>query len=387
MTMFELVFTHQWPRITTYFAWLKHAFQSRSPTAQHLYLNKRTHLETYIKFQPIARARTWDNEGDEFIIPINASAQENNLSAAAMAGGSVKGVDDDISELFDKLHKICSGVCQETQEALLKSLMPDFFDIWMGVRTQSAMKSFLHQYFGDNRKRKKETERALLSLVKIYCGVRTFIEAAERLKIFKCIQCVPIPLNDRHRYSEYTSHRQTKPIEVVKLLGITVQRLDWVQYLNRKAPEFANIRMEKRQKRVLHAEIQALHYYEFLLSPDERQRTLPYIGCSKRCCLLCYLFVGLHGGFNVRGTHETIIHRWELPDISLVDIAESVARVKSTAEKLLNFLKWVLQDRFELSCLASHSELLAQSSHALSSAKTMVEETSGKLEQSRREIE
>ena len=387
MKMFELVFTHQWPRITTYIAWLKHAFQSRSPTAQHLYLNKRTHLETYVKFQPIERARTWDNEGDEFIIPINTSAQENDLSEAAMTGGSVKDVDDDISELFNKLHKICSEVCQETQEALLKSLMPDFFDIWMDVRTQSAMKSFLHRYFGDNRKRKKETERALLSLVKIYCGVRTFIEAAERLKIFKCIQCVPIPLNDRHRHSEYTSHRQTKPIEVVKLLGITVQRLDWIQYLNRKAPEFASLRREKRQKRVLHAEIQALHYYEFLLSPDERQRTLPYIGCSKRCCLLCYLFVGLHGGFNVRGTHETIIHRWELPDTFPVDIAESVARVKSTAEKLLNFLKRVLQGWFELSCLASHRELLAQSSHALSSAKIMVEETSGKLEQSRREIE
>lgn len=385
--MFDLVFKHQRSRIMSYLEWLKHAFQPEKSTAHRPSKQQATLMETRVESQPLLKTRIWtDDNGYEFEIPINPLAQVDEISEAVQTGESLKDIDIVVSDLFEKIHKLCAEVCPETQETLLKQLMYSMFDLWKGGRTQSAIKSYLHQHFGENRKRKREAERALLLLCKIYCGVRDFIDAAERLRIFKSIQYVPIRYQASSLDSD-TSPRQTTPLEVAKCLGVTVQRPDWIGYLNREGTRFATLLKEKRYKRHFHAEIQALHHHGFSLSPDERKHTHPYIGCSRRCCLLCYFFILVHGGFGVRGTHETIIHRWEIPKHFLVGHAGPVTDFQCATERLLDIVKRILQGLFKMSYPANHRELLAQSSDALSSAQIIPEKESTPLEKSQREIQ
>ena len=87
---------------------------------------------------------------------------------------------------------------------------------------------------------------------------------------------------------------------------------DWTSYLNQQSTRFARMVKERRRKHHFHAEIHVLLGRDVLLSQDERKQTHPYIGCSRRCCWLCYAFVLLHGGFETRGTHGTIMHRWDI---------------------------------------------------------------------------
>jgi hypothetical protein len=160
--MFDLVFKHQRPRIMSYVEWLKHAFRPEESTAHRPSKQQATLVEAWVESQPLLKTRIWtDDNGYEFEIPINPQAQVDETSEAVLTGESFKDVDIVVSDLFEKIHKLCAEVCQETQEILLKQLMYSIFDLWKGRRTQSALKSYLHQHFGESRKRKREAEKAL----------------------------------------------------------------------------------------------------------------------------------------------------------------------------------------------------------------------------------
>lgn len=386
--MFDLVFKHQRPRIMSYIEWLKRAFQPENPTAYRLSKRQATLSESRVKPLPLLKSRIWiDDNGFEFEIPTNPSAQVDEVSEAVLTGESFKDVDVSVSDLFDKIHSLCSAeLFRKTQEVLLKQLIHSAFDLWKGARTQSAIIAYLHRHFGENRKRKREAEKALLFLCKIYYGVHNFIEAAERLRIFKSVECAPVryqasgPEND-------ANPRQTLPLEVAKSLGVIVYRPDWIDYLNREGSRFTTLLREKCYKRHFHAEVQTLHHHDFLLSPDERKHTHPYIGCSRRCCLLCYFFILAHGGFGVRGTHETIMHRWEIPKHFPVGNADPITKFRSATKRLLNIVKNILQELFTKTYPVTQPELLAQSSGALSSAQIVLEKESAQLEKSHREVQ
>lgn len=147
-------------------------------------------FESRVETQPLLKSRIWiDDNGFEFEIPTNPPAQVDEVSEAVLTGKSFKDLDVSVSGLFDNIHILCSAeVSQETQEYLLKQLMHSTFDLWKGTRTQSAIKAYLHGHFGESRKRKREAEKALLFLCKIYYGVHTFVEGAEKLRIFKSVE-------------------------------------------------------------------------------------------------------------------------------------------------------------------------------------------------------
>jgi hypothetical protein len=133
-----------------------------------------------------------------------------------------------------------------------------------------------------------------------------------------------------------------------------------------------------------HAEIQMLLYQNSgAMSPDEQgsaSSVHPYIGYSKRCCLLCWLFIRIHSAFHVRGTHETIVHRWEIPIASLTKPA--TIKFQSTSVDLFSIIKIILQNMFDQSFPLKHPELLAQSSAALSTTQSTLDREKAEMERS-----
>ncbi|EXJ69260.1 uncharacterized protein A1O5_07296 [Cladophialophora psammophila CBS 110553] len=386
-TMLNLVVNHQWPRILRYLEWLKRAFQPKKSPAHHRSKEAAALVKSRLESQPFLKTRLWiDDNGFEFAIPTNLRAQGYGLSETVATGESFQNVDSSVSDLFEKVHKLCAEESRRSQEELLKQVMHITFDLWKGARTRSAIKAYLHQYFGDCRKHKAEAEKALLFLCKIYYGVRSFIEAAERPPAFKSIQCVPVHYQASGANHNFDS-KQTTPLTVARRLGINVQQPGWIKYLIGEGTKFATLLQQKRRKPHFHAEIQVLQSHDFLSSPDERKHTHPYIGCSRRCCLLCYLFIRSYGGFDVRGTHQTIIHRWEIPEHTIVGKADPITKFRSATERFLNIVRSILQRLFNMTYPISQSQLLAQSSDALSSARSTSEKESAQLEKSHRELE
>lgn len=104
----------------------------------------------------------------------------------------------------------------------------------------------------------------------------------------------------------------------------------------------------------------------------------PYIGCSKLCCLLCWLLLRVHGGYHVRGTHETIMHRWEMPPILLSDAHSS--EYQPILQDFLCLKKIILQQLLDQSFPLKHPKLLAQSSAALSTIETVLEREKAQME-------
>ena len=296
-TMFDLVFKHQRQRIMCYLKWLKRAFRPENLTARRPSKRQAARLESRVESQPLLKSRLWtDDNGFEFEIPINLPAQVDDLSEAVLTGESVKDLDVSISHLFSNIHRLCSSdLSQETGDILLKELIQSAFDLWKGLRTQSPIKAHLHRHFGENRKQKREAENALLCSCNIYYYVYTFIKAAEKLKIFKSIDYIPVRYQAPGSGSDAT-RRQRSPLEVANILGITVHRPGWIDYLNREGPKFATLVRQKRCKGHYHAEIQTLHHYDFLLSAEERSmptRTLDVAGGVAYSATSSFLHTGV----------------------------------------------------------------------------------------------
>lgn len=266
----------------------------------------------------------------------------------------------------------------DSQESLLKELMAATLGLWKSVRHQSAIKTRLRNQFQNARqwlKRQNAVITALKFLSRVYLGVVTFIEAAEKMSMFQSIECVPVtvpPVQSEHGPSPET------PLEAIEGLGIRVTGDGWIDYLQRQATK-GNFHRLREQKRHMHAELQVLYNHDVFYTPTNGVFYVhPYIGCSKRCCLLCYCFILAHGGFKLRGTHETIMHRWELPTVS--SAADSYAKFRSAIEHLFHIVIAILRNLLQKSYPPTHIELLAQSSAALSTAQTVLDQELSQME-------
>lgn len=62
---------------------------------------------------------------------------------------------------------------------------------------------------------------------------------------------------------------------------------------------------------IAHAEIQLVKFYEENADIDRPT----FIGCSKKACYLCGLFLQLQGRFTVSKAHQNIYHNWAVPTI------------------------------------------------------------------------
>jgi hypothetical protein len=389
-SLFDLVLYYQQPRITHYLKKLHNAFTASKAFKTPARSNKANLSENWLRELHSAKNRSWvDDNGNEFKIPVSSSTGVDAESETAMTGGSWENVNDEVGMIFDKVDKLCqlnlvddaAARFTDPQASLLKELMTTTLSHWKSVRHRSAIKARLQNRFRDvnqGLKQQKAVITALKFLCRVYLSVVTFIDAAEKTSMFRSIECVSLkvpPLQSRHDPSRET------PMEVLKSLGIEVTGDGWAHYLQQRTTKAKFDRLRK-QKRHMHAELQIVYNNDAYYTPrDEASYVHPYIGCSKRCCLLCYCFILAHGGFKLRGTHETIMQRWELP--TTFPSADSHAKFQSTTEHLLRIIIAILQKLFQESYPLTPRELLAQSSAALSTAHTVSDQEFGQMQNSK----
>lgn len=200
------------------------------------------------------------------------------------------------------------------------------------------------------------------------------------MPIFKSIECIPVPLQPAipTRATPNPVRAQATPLEIVKSLGLYVRGVGWLHHLENKATKssFHKLRGEKCH---VHAEIQLLsHQTQYFKSRQEKGCVHPYIGCSKLCCLLCWLLLRVHDAYHVRGTHETIMHRWEIPAIFLTEAY--TAEHQPILQDFLGLIRTLLQNLLDQPFPLRQPDLLAQSSAALSTTKTVLDREEAQMQ-------
>lgn len=331
---------------------------------------------------PLKRRKWTDDRGLDYELPIKSHGDlgEAEASEAARTGDSFASVEESVDKLFENIRALCRA-SERIENSPLKQVMRDTFYLWKGVRTRSAIRARLRHCFEDDTKGRKDGQKALLCLCRIYHCVCTFVEAAEKLPLSDSFEVVPVPY--QRLEASNPGRESTSPTLVAKRLGLTFHGNVWANYLARETSNFAKLVRKKRRMNCVHAEIRAIHYHTLHLSCHAGSSTHTYIGCSKLCCLLCYWFIRWHGQFTTRGSHETIFHLWDLP---MREVGEDEVFMKATA-RLLNTVLTVLRDLSRKPRPPTGRDLLAQSSAALSSAQIIVEKESAPLERPKREME
>lgn len=383
------MFKHQRQRISTYHTWLAEAFETRRTALSLRKGEYRTLNHSALALCSAKEPRQWtDDKGNEYEFKITSPSECNDdkVSEAVLTGDTLSGVDETVQTLFEKVEKVCHG-STDSHETLLKEVIRTSFELWKEARTQSAMRAYLNCYFGDDGRARKNALNALLCLCRIHHCVSTFVAAAEDLEISDSFDYVRVPPPSASHLSAPPYSKERSPISAATRLGLTVSGDIWSTYFVREASRFGKLVVEHRRKCHFHAEIQTVAYYIQHSTTHEKTTVHPYIGCSRRCCSLCYLFIMSYGGFRVRGSHETILHRWNLPIDLVYSQSQRSPQLHSAAVGLLLRLKQILQQLLKGTRPPSPRQLLAQSSAALSSALIEAEQESARLERSDREIE
>lgn len=372
------MFKHQKPRIKTYISWLRRAFQRTTSSSSQPSQLKAPNLKTITDACPLAGSRIWvDAHGLVYDIPINESAGKDQQPEAPSIEAALTNIDGPLSRIIDNISTLCGGNrVDNAWDNTVKCLMKDVFEQWQGIRTQAAVRAYLHRQFLGDGKGRRDAQNALTRLGRVYKCVTTFIHTAMRVPAFRSITITPVlykpPNNKPGRPA-----RPPTPIEVAETMGIQVKGTEWAKHLNGLGGEWTKIWKERQEKFHFHAELQALCYHNAQLPPDKQQRAHPYIGCSRRNCAFCYLFIRSHGKFAVRGTHESILHRWDTPQC---------ASFEPVVDRLLVILKVIIQHLLGQGYPIRRRELLAQSSKALSSAQFALDTEIASMERSPRDF-
>jgi len=150
----------------------------------------------------------------------------------------------------------------------------------------------------------------------------TLIEAAETIASFCNVSIVPVD------HPPLYIHRPTlPPLEAVfGWADLTLNQNTVQTFVDANATvisveqSFKERRREASSKPLsVHAEIQLVfHIAKTIGSLATMKEVYPYIGCSKLCCFLCYVFIlsfGQGGSlFRIRGCHGKVYPSWSLPN-------------------------------------------------------------------------
>ncbi|KAF2472426.1 uncharacterized protein BDR25DRAFT_366441 [Lindgomyces ingoldianus] len=377
--LLDLILTHQRPRVEFYIHRLQLAYRKSSATTGKLLDSETTLSKAWVEKQPILRLREWeDDNGLRYKIPTTLPQKNYAGSDVAQSGLTFQENALALAALSTDIEELCNRPpAGNVESSLLKRLLISTFNVWMGVKTRSAFRACLIQLFL-NEQARKTAEKALLFLCRIYYGTTIFINTAEQISAFKSIICVLVPSQSFNRCP--IPQLQSEALVSAERLGIIARHKRIRDRLGSSQLKNA-FRVSRREKRYIHCEVQLLHYYdESFKSSNQKYQTHPYIGCSRLCCYLCYCFTLVYGGFDVRGTHETIMNRWEIP------LHSPTGRYSSTVDlatqRLLQILKAELQSNLYSTAPPRNYELRAQSSIGLSTAKTMLEEEIVEMERS-----
>ena len=402
--MFDLVLEHQRPRVNYYIQKLRDVFQVRRPQRCALGNNASPGAtiltEASVRQLPPAGLRTWvDDRGNTFKFhPSGSYGLELAGSEVAITADSLNNVVSEVDSIFQALDDLCGSYTQDPptpareltkqqETSLLKDLITTTWTLWRGVRHQSYIKTRLRQRFEPVQEGDKRYDRAV-STLKFLCRIRQsvfiFMEAAATIAAFRSIECVPILVPRVLRHPEPDPTRKSSlPQIITGHLGLTLNESSWARHFQQDSTK-RNFRRFWKEKRHVHAEIQMLYAHATLaLTQAEGWVPHAYIGCSRRCCMLCYCLILSYGGFQVRGSHETVMHRWAVPTIPLsAHGGVNESRFRAATERLLEIIKLVLQGLLDHPYPLDEPQLLPQSSAALSTAKTILDREISKMEKS-----
>ena len=385
--MLDMILQYQRPRITFYLSKLRRALRPEKPITCTTQDKKPRLSNKWLQRLPVLHTRSWiDDNDNEFRFPCALLGEADNISGAALTAQSLKNINyevDNIFKLVDQVTSLAENKDDHLRRAILKQLLPSLFSVWRSPRFQASVKARLRVQLQDlqhSDKRQHEAFTALTFLCRVYYSVDVFVQAAQSMPIFKSVECIPIPLQPAIPMEAIPNfaRAQATPLEIAKSLGLSVYDVGWFHHLGKSTTQtrFHELRGEKCD---VHAEIQLLfHHTRFLKSQHEDGRVHPYIGCSKLCCLLCWQLIRVHGAYQVRGTHETVMHRWGIPAVFLTEAyaAEHQTVLQDFFKSIKNLLQNLLYQNFPL----NNSGLLAQSSAALSTMETVLEREKAQME-------
>jgi len=338
---------------------------------------------------PQVTTKKWkDTEGNDYRFSIHPASSIDIKSDAADTCDSLLGINANVCALFDLIQRACrpdmiatsTAPYAASEKAILKELLETVQTLWKNVRLQSAIKTELRaRLHGTSQalKREKMAITAMMFLCRIHNGASTFILAAESMPMFRNIEYIAVKVP---QLQSPKLRQQDTPLATAERLEIKVTRSDWLEHLkNRKTiSDFVAL---KKQTQHTHAEIQALHYYDSILAQTSKAHVVhPYIGCSKRCCLLCYWFIRSHGVYHTRGTHETVMHRWGVPVVSSNNSAANYDKFESASRLLLATALAIIQHLVDREHSCRNKELQAQSSAGLSTVQTVCDRILGQTE-------
>ncbi|KAJ5425112.1 hypothetical protein N7465_000182 [Penicillium sp. CMV-2018d] len=381
--MFSLVADYQWPRITTYLESLKRVFRPNTDPGLAKSTPKLSLLEERVLAIPSLQSREWEDDNEFlFTMPLDYSARanrpapadesKNSKSNTTCTGETVHEIQGSVSKLFENIRRLCQAdTTPEDGAIILKGVMNQMFDLWREPRARFTLKAALRRQFTGQKQRD-----TLLFLARVCYAAYIYVEIAKVSRSFRSIDLVSVPRSrnqGRHEIQSWDKKtRLHKPgdehaniLDVIKTLGLNFHP-SWKGYLAKNAARFTRLRKSKRDKRFHHAETQLLAHFEYSMSTDDKDQSHKYIGCSKRCCWLCYILVRAHEHFEVRGTHETLLYRWDVPMHSPKGKGGSSTQLNLAMDRLLMQLKVSLESLLN-SPQRKHRDLRAQSSHALSS--------------------
>ncbi|KAF1993802.1 hypothetical protein P154DRAFT_384427, partial [Amniculicola lignicola CBS 123094] len=386
--MLDMILKYQRPRITYYLNKLRQALRFEKPTTRIPQATRPRLCDACLQKLPVLRTRSWiDDSGNEFQFPIASLDEGENVSRAALSAQSVKNIKDDVDSIFKQVGQVSSLNKNEDghlSRAILKQLLPSLFSVWRSPHFQASIKARLRARLQDSQnseRRQHEAFTALKFLCRVYYSVDVFIQAAQSMPIFKSVECILVSLPPEIPTNPISDpiSAQTTPLEVAKSLGLYVRGIGWLQHLGKNDIKNSFHKLQ-RDKCHVHAEVQLLtHQTQHFKSEQKDGYVHPYIGCSKLCCLLCWLLLQVHGAYQVRGTHETIMHRWEIPAILLTEAY--TAEYLPILQDFFGLIRMLLQRIMDQPFPLRHAELLAQSSAALSTIETVLDREKAQMEE------
>lgn len=168
----------------------------------------------------------------------------------------------------------------------------------------------------------------------------TFLQTARRFPSFSSVKIIPVPPSNIHSAARIDPEAALADTQA--LFGASGHSLP--QWIIRRVPEdrFKRILCNLKQRLHVHAEMQMVF---FLLHPNRRgEGFYPYIGISKKTCLLCGHILDRLEEFESRKNHGKIYPQWTIPKHAGLDI-HSIDRMRLAIENLKETLVSMITDR------------------------------------------
>ncbi|KAK8059872.1 hypothetical protein PG996_009802 [Apiospora saccharicola] len=268
-----------------------------------------------------------------------------------------------VHEVYTEIKQLFGGTAYHVNKPT-KDLLKKVYHIVRHPRQRPALKSRLRQAVHEDNNRFRKAWDSLLYMVRIFFAAVTFRDLVTTSGFasikFEAVPKVPADNNARTSGSN--------PVAVLHSLGHSRLSRDWKRFS--ETPEIiGKLTQSPNPRRTVHGEVQLILHADYRIPSGDNLNgeVFPYIGCSKKCCFFCELFLASHGVFQVRGTHRTLFPLWGLTQ-------ELTPQSLRALYQFSNLLSGIVRAVLTGPCPPRQGNLEQQSSAALSSAQAVQRE-------------